>query len=645
MKPHLLLGTAGHIDHGKTALVAALAGVDTDRLPDEKRRKITIELGFAPLELENCFLGIVDVPGHERFIKNMLAGATGVDLALLVVAADDSVKPQTREHLEILEYLQIEAGVIAITKCDLAEPNWIEMVEHEVQELTACTRLESAPLVRVSAKTGAGIDQLRAAISSAAEQANKRRAPSENAPFRMAVDRAFTVTGYGTVVTGSVASGQVSVGDELELQPQGDQVRIRGLQSHDQTVEQVGRGQRAAINLGGIHYDQVTRGQSLASRGSLKSSRLLTVQLRWSERASRPAKKRERIRFHVGTAEIQGVLSLLGTQTLEPGRDSFAQFTLAENVAVVWGQPFVIRSVSPVETLGGGRVLDGGAERIRRWSNRLDAHLQDLASDDDPLRRAAASAYFMGLKPWQAVDLFVSAGVEEYQGIVDQLVADKTLRRFDFEKSQSQLLHRDVVDEVSQRIEARLALEHNESPLHAAVEHSRLSKYFPRIAPRLFAAILALLQSEGRVLIQPRGIALASWNPQLSPRQQELLQRIDAAFRGAGFQPPDSSQLAESLGERFETVSPLLEVATEQGTLVRITGDMIWHGESVEEAKILLSEALGDGQSLSISQIRELLGTTRKFAVPFCEYLDRLGFTCREGDGRTLANREPSTST
>jgi len=344
MTKHLILGTAGHIDHGKTTLIRCLTGVDTDRLPEEKRRGITIELGFAELDLGDYRLGIVDVPGHERFVRQMLSGATGMDLAMLVVAADDSVKPQTREHLDVLRMLDLRAGVIVLTKADAVESGWLELVRDEVRELVRGTFLEQAPIVATSSVTGEGLETLREALRAAAERVGERASRRLAAPFRMAIDRTFTVTGHGTVVTGSVTSGQVSVEDPLEVQPSGVMVRVRGLQSHDRRVTTVACGQRAAINLAGIHHDQIRRGDELASPGSLLPSRLVTAWLDVLPSAVRALKRRELVRFHVGTAEVLARVVPLDAERLEPGQAGMVQLFLREAVATTWDQPFVLRT-------------------------------------------------------------------------------------------------------------------------------------------------------------------------------------------------------------------------------------------------------------------------------------------------------------
>jgi selenocysteine-specific elongation factor len=386
MQTDLILGTAGHIDHGKTALIRALTGDDLDRLPEEKQRGITIELGFTHLDLGEYRLGIVDVPGHERFVRNMLAGATGMDLALLVVAADDSIKPQTREHLEILKLLRLEAGAIAVTKCDLVESDWIDLVEEEIRELVEGTFLEDAPLVRVSSVTGQGVDALRDALLNAADRAAQSRIRGLiEAPFRMAIDRCFTISGYGTVVTGSASSGRAAVGQELVIEPGNLTVRVRGLQNHERAVDEIHRGQRAAINLAGIHHADIRRGHELASPGHLVPSRLITASLSLLDSSPRPLKNRSRVRVHVGTAELLARVSLLDRDQLKPGETAPAQLFLNDLAVTTWSQPLVVRSESPVITIGGGRVLDPNAERLRKPDDVVIRLVEDLSSPD-PIR-------------------------------------------------------------------------------------------------------------------------------------------------------------------------------------------------------------------------------------------------------------------
>ncbi|MGH9677098.1 MAG: selenocysteine-specific translation elongation factor, partial [Candidatus Acidiferrum sp.] len=363
MSRDLILGTAGHIDHGKTSLVKALTGIDCDRLPEEKARGITIDIGFAQLDLPPYHLGIVDVPGHERFIRNMLAGATGIDLALLVVAADDSVMPQTREHLEILRLLGIRHGLIALTKCDLVDDTTRDVVLLEIQDLVQDSFLAGATIIQTSARSGHGIDDLKSSLKSVCGLVTERAGKQW---FRLAIDRKFVVQGHGTVVTGSVLSGSAAIGDELEWLPRGERVRIRSLQNHDQPITEVRRGQRAALNLAGIHHEDVIRGQELATPGYLKPSKLLTVRLQCLADAKRPITHRLPVRVHIGTAEIMATVALLEGDSVEPSGTGLAQLFMEEPALATWGQPFVLRESSASQTIGGGQVLQPVAGKIRR---------------------------------------------------------------------------------------------------------------------------------------------------------------------------------------------------------------------------------------------------------------------------------------
>src|SRR6516164_4073185 len=421
MPRDLILGTAGHIDHGKTSLVKALTGIDCDRLPEEKARGITIDIGFATLDLGEARLGIVDVPGHERFIKNMLAGATGIDLAVLVIAADDSVMPQTREHLEILRLLGLRHGVIALTKCDLVDETTREVVELEVRELVQGTFLEDAPIIATSAHSGQGVPELKAAIAEVCKQVEERRGQQW---FRLAIDRSFIVQGHGTVVTGSVTSGSLRVGDDVEWLPRGERVRVRSLQNHDRPVEEIHRGQRAAINLAGVHHEDVIRGQELAVPGYLVPAKVLTVRLHCLADVRKPIKHRAAVRFHIGTAEIMGTVSLLDCDAIEPGGWGLAQVFLEEPATATWGQPFVVRGASATLTLGGGQILQPVARKIRRRHTEILVRVE-LLWTGDPRERALTVAWFGGFSGFTPADLVRGAGVgpDEAPELIERLKA------------------------------------------------------------------------------------------------------------------------------------------------------------------------------------------------------------------------------
>lgn len=634
MANDFILGTAGHIDHGKTALVRALTGVDTDRLPEEKRRGITIELGFASLDLGDSRLGIVDVPGHERFVRNMLAGASGIDLALLVVASDDSVKPQTREHFEILRLLDLRAGVIALTKCDLSEPSWIDMVEEELHELVAGTFLEEAPIIRTSTETGQGIDELRKQLTIAAGLVAESLENCHDGPFRMAIDRAFTIEGHGTVVTGSVANGSVAVGDPLRIEPNGADVRVRELQHHDETVDRVQRGQRAAINLAGAHHTEIERGQVVASPGHLVPSRLLSVELQLLASAAHPLKHRSRVRVHLGTAEVLANVSLLEGELLAPGEEGVAQLFLSEPVVCTWRQPLVLRLVSPVVTIGGGHVLDPNAMRLKRENPQMIERVKQLNSDDSD-RRALASAYFLDVRPWQAADLSRTAAVPDPQSVVDGLVESGELKRLVLSRTRTQLVHSQAFEEWLQRVEKALARLHELNPLQLFIESARLSSRFSYLAdPPLVQAMLDELHRQGRIRLAPSGIAMQGHGPQLSKGEKQLLEELVEIYHQAGLQPPNVKAVQGSVSKNRAVVPRLVELAAAQGRLVKVTTDMYLHSEAEQGMRTCLEARFAATPELTIGEIRDLLQVSRKQAVPLCEYLDRIGFTRREGDKR-----------
>lgn len=637
----LILGTAGHIDHGKSSLVRALTGTDPDRLPEEKQRGITIDLGFAHLALGQYHLGIVDVPGHERFVRNMLAGATGIDVALLVVAADEAVKQQTREHLDILKLLDIPTGVVALTKCDVPTAEWMDLVEEEVRELVAGSFLAEAPIVRTSATSGHGLAALKDALAQAAAIAAVARAPRLAAPFRLPIDRTFTIAGHGTVVTGSVASGRARVGDELLLEPGGQKVRLRGLQNHDEPVEEIHAGQRAALNLAGVHHSEIVRGQELGTPGHLTAARLMTVELTLLDDVPTKLKHRTRVRLHLGTGEYMASVLLLSDDALVAGGTALAQLLLSQPAVATWNQPLVLRSESPVRTIGGGRVLDPAASRIRRRHPRELEQAAALGSDD-PLVRTGAALYFAGLRQWTSEEISRSAGHVDVAAVLKALEDAGDLRRLPISPTRELTVHRLALEELFERVEQLLAHEHDRFPLRTMLDRSRLVHRLDYLgSTHVIDAVLDAMQQAGRLRASPRGIALPGRGPQLSANEQKLIDQIIEQYRAAGFQPPSVEEVLAGVTRNQQSVPQLLALAEAEGRLVRVSDEFYLHAEADQQMRSMLNERMQQGQGLTVSEIRELLGTSRKYAVPICEYLDQSGFTRREGDMRFL-NQAPS---
>lgn len=633
---NLILGTAGHIDHGKTALVRALTGVDTDRLPAEKQRGITIDLGFASLEHEGVRIGLVDVPGHERFIRNMLAGATGFDLALLVVASDDSVMPQTREHLEILRLLGLKAGIVALTKCDLASPDWLDLVEDDVRTLSAGTFLDGAPIVRTSSATGLGIDALRTLLAQTASALPDRQV---NAPFRMAIDRCFTVAGHGTVVTGTILSGAVAVGDELAWLPSGRTVRVRGLHRHDQSVDRIERGARAAINLAGVHHTEIERGQELADPGFLRPSTVLSVSIRASADAPRALRHRNRYRLHLGTAEVTASLSLLDGPQLEPGLEGFAQLFLGEPVVAEHGQPFVIREESPPWTVGGGQVLQPVPRRIRRKDRGERDRLGELAGGDSVARASAAMAGYR-LDSWTDLDLARDAGLvpEEVARIVAEAKSRGDLIDLPIGPRRSIRVVRSYLDELEDRVIRAVERLHSRNPRLSTVRRSSVLGALADLkSESLVAAVIDRLAKAGRLSATALLVALPGYQPLLTQAERRLKNELLDAHRGTGFAPPMASDLIAGAGARGEVVPELLDLLAEEGHLAAIEPKVLYlEAEADLELRRRVADRLGDGSTMSMANLRDLLGTSRKYAVPIGEYLDRIGLTIRDGDLRRL---------
>ncbi|MCS7166382.1 MAG: selenocysteine-specific translation elongation factor [Gemmatales bacterium] len=643
MPRELILGTAGHIDHGKTSLIKALTGIDCDRLPEEKARGITIDIGFAHLDLGEYRLGIVDVPGHERFIKNMLAGATGIDLALLVVAADDSVMPQTREHLEILQLLGLKHGVIAITKADLADSTTRDLVALEVRELVQGTFLENAPLVFTSVRTGEGLEQLKQALRQVC--ANVEERPGEDI-FRLAIDRSFAVAGHGTVVTGSVTSGRLRVGEEVEWLPVGERLRVRGLHHHDQPVEEVHRGMRAAINLAGVKHEQIHRGQELATPGFLRPSRVLTVRLHALPDLPHPIKHRAEVRVHLGTAEIMGVLSLLDCDRLAAGQWCLAQIFLREPTVARWGQPLIVRDPSATHTLGGGQVLQPVAQKLRR--SRLDTleRLETLGrgNADERADVVAWFASWSGIRPTELVQL-AGLTLDKVEPTVAQLLARGRLIQLSLGAGRTVLLQGEVFEELAQRLLAVLDRWHAEYPLVATHDRRKLEAQLSYVGDEaLVHAVTETLLARGQLVGDARRVARADFKPKLSAAQRKLKERIVQAYREARFQPPLLSDFVPEAGGQAGALKDLFEVCVAEGELVHIADELYLHAEHEQAMRHMLREKLQQGRGLTVAEIRDLLQTTRKFAVPLCEYLDRQGFTRREGDLRFLADTSPAAS-
>ncbi|MEK6799750.1 MAG: selenocysteine-specific translation elongation factor [Planctomycetota bacterium] len=629
---HFILGTAGHIDHGKTSLVRALTGVNTDRLPEEQRRGMTIELGFAELSIGDASFGIVDVPGHERFVRTMVAGATGIDIAMLVVAADDSVMPQTVEHVDILRLLGVSHGVVALTKVDLVDRSLVELVAAEVGELLADSPLADAEICPVSSVSGEGLEELRQAILRVARRV--RRATSSH-PFRMCVDRVFTVAGRGTVVTGSVLRGEVKSGDSLEAFPGGHACRVRDLQAHGVPRMLVERGQRAAVNLSGIEREQLARGTELATPGYLQPSHLIDVRLTYLASMDRPLKPASRVRLELGTSDVLARVVLLDGRTLAPGETGHAQLRLGQAITAVYGQRFILRDENASHTLGGGVVLRPVARR-RRADAARQADFQRLESDDSTIR-VEEVLHDAGFDPLTDLQMSARSGVESTD-------LPEIHRRLGAEGRWSPVAGNEVsatprtIQALAARLTAWLERHHNMHPELPGRQADSVLGWLERVTRRKAVArsLLEQFLADGRVKRLGRFICAKAFAPALTPADEKLLAAmIEEILRGA-FQPPALEELSIARQADRKRLARLATLAVALGELVAIDATMYLHASIEQRLRELVGELIRRSGSASVSQIREALGSSRKFVVPFVEYLDRVGFTRRVGDQRVL---------
>ncbi|MCA1594207.1 MAG: selenocysteine-specific translation elongation factor [Acidobacteria bacterium] len=632
----IIVGTAGHIDHGKTSLVRALTGVDADRLPEEKQRGITIDLGFAELDLGDVRVGFVDVPGHERFVKNMLAGAHGIDLVALVIAADEGVMPQTREHFDICRLLEIKSGLVVLTKIDAVEEELLELVRAEAEELVAGSFLESAPVVAASARTGAGLDELKATLRALALNVPAR---SSETIARLPVDRAFTMRGFGAVVTGTLVAGSISEGEELELLPPGQRVRVRGVQVHGAHVERASAGQRTALNLGGVEVSAIERGMLLAPAGRLLPAQIIDARIEVLKSAPRSLRSRQRVRVHLGTAEVLGRVQVLEEKgEIEPGASGFAQLRLESPVAALPGERFILRSYSPQHTVAGGRVLDAHASK-HRGRDRLNARarLASLAEADAGERVAffVESAGEQGLR---------RAGLSARTGWRDEVMDDalgEAMRRGSVVEADSVFVAREVFDTLLRRTAEEVEAHHAREPLARGMPRETLrERVFTHAAPEVFRAVLNRAGAAGALVSERDVVRSSKHSLELSPADAELRDRLEGLYRDAALEAPALEEaLARAAGSRREHARKIFQLLIDAGALVRVREDLFFHREALDRliAALRAYAARHEPERLiDVAAFKEISGVSRKYAIPLLEYFDRERITRRAGDRRII---------
>jgi selenocysteine-specific elongation factor len=636
----VVVGTAGHIDHGKSTLVRALTGIDPDRLKEEKDRGITIDLGFAHATIDGIRVAFVDVPGHERFVRNMLAGIGGIDLVLLVVAADESVMPQTREHFEICKLLEIPAGVVALTKADLADADTLELTRLEVRELVAGSFLEKAPMVAVSARTGAGLDDLRRALHEAAMRTRTRSAAG---PVRLPIDRVFSVKGFGTVVTGTLVSGCIRPDDRLVVLPHasgGRVVTVRGVQVHGTRQDEASAGQRAAVNLAGVEVAELSRGESLAVPGAFEATRVADAVLELLS-GTRPLRHGARVRFHQGTAEIMGRIAVIGpppdtgAPMVQPGARAFVRLRLEQAAVLARGDRYILRAYSPSVTIGGGTILDPAPPRRAIRTAAAAARCRRLAANDPSgITAAAVMVEDAARRGFALAALTSRAGIAPaaIEAAVAALAASHAI-----DHAGDVLVARRIVDDARAALLALLERHHQTQPLSEGVPRDEArERVLRRGHPAVFERAVDDLVAAGRIVARDR-LALAGHRVELSPEEQRARDAIERVLKNAGLTPPDLAALCAQAGVKPSVGDQVVRLLQKEKRLIRID-TLFFHDEALTRLKeqVAALKEQRPGATIDVAGFKERFGVTRKFAIPLLEYLDRERVTRRVGDARLI---------
>jgi selenocysteine-specific elongation factor len=630
----IILGTAGHIDHGKTSLIKALTGIDTDRLKEEKLRGITIELGFAFLDLPGAPpVGIVDVPGHERFVKNMVAGATGIDLVMLVVAADEGVMPQTTEHMEICTLLDVRHGLIALTKTDLVDEEWLELVQEDIRTFTQDTFLEEAPLLPVSAVTGQGLDALREALAALCAVIPERPPSSI---LRLPIDRVFSMKGFGTVITGTLISGRVELGDAVTLYPSGIASKVRGIQVHNDSVTTAEAGMRTAINLQGLEKSAIERGEVMARPGTLKPSYMVDVKFQFLKSNPKPMKDHTRVRFHVGTSEVIGNVILLDREELSPGETAVAQIRLEKAITAIKGDRCVLRSYSPVRTIGGGSILNPIPKKHKRFKKDLVSFLHRIA-EDPPEAVALHHIRESGFTGIGFQDLLLMTQVTEkaLQRILQQFLSDRQILMVD--KDSRIFLHADNFERFMTATADHLKRYHRQYPLRSGMPKEELRSKFPKtVHPKIFHLAVTEMLEQKVIVQEEQTVRMADHTVALGEGQQAVRKRILAAYERAGLMPPYFSELCKDLDLDPKKAGEILSVLVDEGRLVKVKENLFFDTRMIEDLIKRLKAFFQEHEEITTPQFKEMTGASRKFVIPLLEYFDAKNITLRVGDARKL---------
>ncbi|MDY6794722.1 MAG: selenocysteine-specific translation elongation factor [Actinomycetota bacterium] len=630
---NFIIGTAGHIDHGKTELIKALTGTDTDRLKEEKERGISIELGFAEFPLSGGFTaGVVDVPGHEHFVKNMLAGASGFDMVLLVVAADDGVMPQTIEHLAIVDLLGVEEGVVAITKADLVDEDMLELVREDVEMALKGTTLEEAEVVVTSSRSGQGLDELREAVSGVAQRIHAR---DSGGPFRLPIDRVFTLKGIGTVITGTLWNGSVADGDEAVIQPSGRDVRVRNIQVHGEDVERAEAGQRVALNLPGIAKDELNRGEVIGSPGYLHPTLMLDAALNLLPDAPRPLKNRARVRLHHGTIEVMARVILLGGRVdLKPGDKVLVQFRLEAPLVALYGDRYILRSYSPITTIGGGVILDTHPKKHRHHQKDVLRALEKREKGDATelvlliIEERRLPLSYRELLSWAEI------GEEKLNDVLRELLEEGNLVEI-AGMAKPLYIVPGTLDSLLDRMTELTGDIHASDPLKPGVEKEALRQRMDTgMGSEVFEALLSSAVKGGRLEVEAGRVRLKGKGRTLDKGDLAVKHGVREAIERGEFSPPLFKELVEGFGLDRRKLRDLLDILMEEKKLEQVNPEFFISAGKLDELEERVRSFLSENGKLGVGDLREMLGASRKYSIPLLEYLDRKRITRREGDYR-----------
>jgi len=633
----IILGTAGHIDHGKTSLIKAVTGIDTDRLKEEKKRGITIELGFASLELPSGQrLGIVDVPGHEKFVKNMVAGATGIDIVAMVIAADEGVMPQTREHMEICSLLDIKHGLVVMTKTDLVDKELIELAQEDIREFIAGTFLEDAPIIPVSSQTGEGLDDFKKTLDELSANVT-HQSPTDL--FRLPVDRVFTMKGFGTVITGTLASGSVKVGDTIMVYPSGIVTKVRGIQVHNESVESAGAGLRTAINFQSLDRSAVNRGDVLAAPDSLITSYMADVNFHYLASNKKPVKNRAPVRFHTGTHEVLGNLILLESEELQPGETTVAQIRLESPVAIVKDDRYVVRSYSPVRTIGGGFIINPVPQKHKRMKSDVTERLKQIdgLGPDEMISHYVDDSGYKGVS-FSTLKVMTNLSGKQLDKSIQSLLSKKEIIQTN--KENQTYIHIHTFDKLKKDLINHIESYHKAHPLKQGPAKEELKSKFPAfIDSKLFNLILNQMIKDNLVVQEENIVRSPEHTVSLGADQSDVKAKILKAYQETGLTPPYFKELSKTLELDPKQAKDVLMLLVKEGAIIKVKDDLYFDTKAINHLKEELKTFLLENDEITTPRFKEMAGASRKYVIPLLEYFDSTNVTILIGDNRKLRKR------